>query len=79
MGKATLWKDGGSSCQAFPAPLTALKSLLKGSVVHQDAKSGFPVKDILADLGSNLGKHQIKNSFIFYIFSNLLQVTVPHQ
>lgn len=68
VGRAMLWKDGGSSCQALPAPLSALISLPKGSVGDQDAKSGSPVKDILAGLGSNLGKQQIK-SLLYFIFS----------
>lgn len=68
VGRAMLWKDGGSSSQALPAPLTALISLLKGSKVYQDAKSGFPVKDILAGLGSNLGQHQIKKLFYILYF-----------
>lgn len=46
----------GCSCQALPAPLSALASLLKGSVAQPGEMSQFPVKGILACLGSNRGK-----------------------
>lgn len=59
-GEGSVMEGWGSSCQAIPAPLSALFSLLKGLVARQGAMSLFPVKDILASLGSNLSKLSIR-------------------